>query len=143
MPIAPRKPCAGPGCGQLVPSGTRHCPSCKTNRGRAQNAHPHRKEDQRFYHSKAWLAAREEVLQRDSVCKRCDIAPSTEVHHKEERTKRPDLELDLDNLEGLCKPCHSRETATGSAGFKSRVPVASPARQDAVSRGVPSKWRLG
>jgi 5-methylcytosine-specific restriction protein A len=69
-----------------------------------------RQADKNFYSSKPWLAIRREKLSIDPLCEVClkDVryVPATDVHHKLERKDRPDLALDLDNLESLCKACH-------------------------------------
>jgi 5-methylcytosine-specific restriction endonuclease McrA len=38
---------------------------------------------------------------------------ATEVHHIKDRRFFPFLELDFNNLQSLCKTCHSAHTATG------------------------------
>jgi len=52
---------------------------------------------------------------------RCEIA--SEVHHKVSRLKRPDLAYDEDNLEALCKSCHSRETKGNHARTSTDTPT--------------------
>ena len=37
------------------------------------------------------------------------MTPATVVHHKRYLRDRPDLALNLDNLESLCNECHYRE----------------------------------
>ncbi len=71
-----------------------------------------RRGDIAWYQSPAWRGTRAAKLRRDPLCQRClkegRVKPATMVHHVEERKARPDLALDLDNLESLCGPCHSR-----------------------------------
>lgn len=71
----------------------------------------------RFYGSRAWTELRRIKLSRDPFCERCpereglngwQFTPATTVHHRIERSARPDLALDLDNLESLCAACHNR-----------------------------------
>ena len=55
-------------------------------------------------------------LSIDPCCERClaegKIVQATVAHHKIERRVQPALALDLDNLESLCAPCHSRHHRT-------------------------------
>lgn len=74
-----------------------------------------RKERQEFYQSEDWKNMRTYKLSLMPFCERClntekRYVTATEVHHKEEIHKRPDLALDYNNLESLCKSCHSRHT---------------------------------
>lgn len=68
-----------------------------------------------FYWSTAWRKLRKRKLQADPLCELClakdRVTPATEVHHKQARRVRPELELVFDNLQSTCKPCHSAETA--------------------------------
>ncbi len=78
------------------------------------------KQSDPFYHTDAWLAVRAVALLRDhGVCQICLAAfragkmrrprSATIVHHIIPRTERPDLELDLDNLQSVCSKCHNQE----------------------------------
>jgi hypothetical protein len=50
---------------------------------------------------------RDEILQRnDGMCEMCGEHPSKEVHHEKPVATHPHLQLDKDNLWGLCKYCH-------------------------------------
>jgi hypothetical protein len=50
---------------------------------------------------------RDEILQRnDGMCEMCGKHPSKEVHHEKPVATHPHLQLDKDNLWGLCKYCH-------------------------------------
>ncbi|MBS0207527.1 MAG: HNH endonuclease [Planctomycetes bacterium] len=68
-----------------------------------------RSEDKRFYASARWRRVRLIALARDPICVRCGRAASEHVHHKQPRKDRPDLAFDLNNLEGVCQPCHNAE----------------------------------
>ena len=71
-----------------------------------------RKEATKWYSQSAWRKQlRPAFLAENPLCARCGY-PANEVHHKIDRRERPDLAWDWANLESLCKPCHSRETAT-------------------------------
>ncbi len=73
-----------------------------------------------FYTSARWLHVRAKALARDHyTCQLCLAAfrdgamlrprTATIVHHIIPRTERPDLELDLDNLQSVCATHHNRE----------------------------------
>lgn len=69
-----------------------------------------------FYSSGAWRKCRKKFLESiDSdfgLCKRCGEAAKI-VHHKKYLTLRnindPNVTLNWDNLEALCKECHDKE----------------------------------
>lgn len=77
-------------------------------------ASPDRTEAHRFYNRQPWLSTRLAILWRDPLCLHCKAKGidelSTEVDHVIDRLLRPDLAFDESNLQGLCKPCHSRKT---------------------------------
>ncbi|MDD3410334.1 MAG: HNH endonuclease signature motif containing protein [Eubacteriales bacterium] len=77
------------------------------------------KEADPFYYSKPWRKVRKRALERDfGMCVRCmerfrqgGAKPrrADMVHHIIPREERPDLALNLDNLESLCNICHNKE----------------------------------
>lgn len=70
------------------------------------------KESKSFYHSRAWIGVRDIKLCDHPYCELCLLsgkhAPAMVVHHIKEITMHPELALDMDNMQSLCKPCHSR-----------------------------------
>lgn len=69
-----------------------------------------------FYSSPEWRSMREIVLTTSPWCKECErngkpYVLATEVHHKVDIVDDPSRCMDIENLEGLCKPCHSRITS--------------------------------
>ena len=65
----------------------------------------------RFYCSKEWRKLREvKLMNEHGICEECEKAYATEVHHVESLEDNFDRRLDYDNLQALCKPCHSIET---------------------------------
>lgn len=70
--------------------------------------------EERFYHTTAWRKTRKIALRRDNFeCQECKrqggFSKANTVHHIEHLKDRPDLALDLDNLESLCGACHNKE----------------------------------
>jgi 5-methylcytosine-specific restriction enzyme A len=59
----------------------------------------------------AWRAVRKQFLAKNARCVHCG-ALATEADHIQSIADRPDLRLNWSNLRALCKPCHSRRTAT-------------------------------
>jgi 5-methylcytosine-specific restriction enzyme A len=66
---------------------------------------------QKFYTSTKWRKLRDYKLSINPFCQRCNQI-ATEVHHIIDRKDRSDLELRFNNLESLCKSCHSKHTYT-------------------------------
>ena len=65
------------------------------------------RQSKRFYDSVRWRRLRALVLAEQPLCLDCE-EPAEMVHHLQERTQRPDLELDRANLVALCHACHAR-----------------------------------
>jgi len=50
---------------------------------------------------------RDEVLQRnDGICEMCEERPMEKIHHEKPVSTHPHLQLDKENLWGLCEHCH-------------------------------------
>ena len=71
-----------------------------------------------FYKSKAWKQCREAYARsRGGLCERCyqrgRYVPGVIVHHKTyitpDTVSDPNIALDWDNLELLCRECHAKE----------------------------------
>ena len=72
-----------------------------------------------FYRSAAWLKFRQFVMERDNyLCVRCG-RPGKIVHHKvyltEKNINDPDVSLNMELAETLCKKCHDEEHLAGKA----------------------------
>nr|DAF38975.1 MAG TPA: HNH endonuclease [Caudoviricetes sp.]DAJ57254.1 MAG TPA: HNH endonuclease [Caudoviricetes sp.] len=98
-----KRPCAYPGCPELVERGycEKHKRSKDYNRGTAA---------QRGYGHK-WRKARELFLNKHPICARCPDAATVVDHiipHKGNQT----LFWDRSNWQPLCKRCHDKKTAT-------------------------------
>jgi 5-methylcytosine-specific restriction endonuclease McrA len=68
-------------------------------------------EIQKFYCSPEWKALRTKVFIRDNyTCKDClKRGGKLEANHIKARWKYPELRLDINNIETLCKPCHYKK----------------------------------
>ena len=71
-----------------------------------------------FYASAQWIKCRKAYAKsKGGICERCKsnglIVPGDEVHHKIRLTPqnilKPEIALNWDNLELLCKECHLKE----------------------------------
>ena len=70
-----------------------------------------------FCSSWRWRKARKMFLRRHPLCANphgihTEPVPATDVDHIKPRCDRPDLSFDFDNLQSLCKQCHSIKTAS-------------------------------
>jgi hypothetical protein len=71
-------------------------------------------EARRFYSSAEWLILRKEVIkEKGRICKNCgktiDNDTDVTVDHIRPRSKYPDLALNVNNLQILCRVCNSRK----------------------------------
>ncbi len=68
-----------------------------------------------------WQRLRRLVLSEEPLCRECQkrgrVTLAVEVDHIVPIRKAPERRLDQTNLQGLCKPCHSRKTAREDGGF--------------------------
>lgn len=96
-----RRACAYPGCGSLAVPGTHRCADHATHYDDNRPSAARRGYDRR------WRRLRKYYLSKHPVCVRCG-RPATEVDHiiplADGGTHHED------NLQPLCKPCHSRKT---------------------------------
>lgn len=109
------KHCASPGCFRVTTEV--HCER-HANRRAQQNRHTVKREKTaaRGYGA-AWRRLRTVVLAEEPLCRHCRTRPATEVDHIRPHRGDETLMWDRANLQGLCKSCHSRKTATEDGGF--------------------------
>ena len=73
------------------------------------------KNRQKFYNSSEWRMLRNFLLSRQPLCDICltkdRVKPATECHHKIDIKDEPSRRLDTNNIQTLCKECHSSITA--------------------------------
>jgi 5-methylcytosine-specific restriction protein A len=105
--------CPEPGCGVLVQQGR-----CPTHAPRAQRSTPWEGLSHKWYRSRRWKALRLETIRRDPFCRTCRVAGqrvlSVDVDHITPHQGSASLFWEASNLQGLCRSCHSRKTASGS-----------------------------
>lgn len=83
----------------------------------------------KFYKSVAWKRCRESYISsKYGLCEKCE-APGKIVHHKilltESNINDPNITLNFDNLELLCKSCHDKE----EGHFLSYIKKSKPTRE--------------
>lgn len=116
MPISAPKPCAHIGCGKLVSNG-RYCPAHLADGKKASNFNKRLSRHERGY-GYSWEKLRVLVLQRDAgLCQPCwqsgRLTVANIVDHK--TPKAEGGTDDLDNLQVICRACHTLKTAGESA----------------------------
>ena len=83
-----------------------------------------RRRTNRFYNTKAWRETRRDVLERHLGCEQCArlglLTPATEVDHIVPLSRGGDPYA-LDNLQALCRPCHSRKTRRDNINHGART----------------------
>jgi 5-methylcytosine-specific restriction protein A len=109
MPSRPAPPCSRPGCEYTKPC-PKHGRDVRARGGARQRGYGKRHEG-RF---------RRGVLDAQPVCVLCRRAPATEADHWPKSRQQLEREgLDADDPQfgrGLCKPCHSSQTAQHQPG---------------------------
>jgi len=90
----------------LKPTKNTRCPKCN----KEYDTKTRDKNSKKIYNSAKWKAVRAEVLVRDAArCVQCDSKENLVVDHIEELKDGGDAYA-LNNLETLCKACHSIKT---------------------------------
>ena len=68
-----------------------------------------------FYSSSAWRRTRLYKLGLNPICEQCKDRPGTDVHHIIPLKRDPMKAHELENLQALCKKCHSKHIGRESA----------------------------
>jgi 5-methylcytosine-specific restriction protein A len=100
VPYKPLKPCAHPGCAELLPEGNRFCLAHNPKRYKVADA---------IYSSAKHRHWSKMILARNPICCSCREAPSAHADHIMPLKQGGDYSLE--NGQGLCHPCHNRKTA--------------------------------
>ncbi|WP_100065001.1 HNH endonuclease [Miniphocaeibacter massiliensis] len=110
MPRKPAKPCAFPGCPELVHE--RYCDKHKKETGRHYEKYKRDPKTKKRYGYR-WKKIRDKYIKSHTLCEQCKkeerIKTAEEVHHIVPLSKGGTH--DEENLMALCKSCHSRITA--------------------------------
>lgn len=77
-------------------------------------------DSQNFYRSRKWLALRFDVLLRHGrTCMLCGVnAKPSHIDHIKPRSKYPELELDINNLQVLCHDCNMGKSNRDQTDFR-------------------------
>jgi 5-methylcytosine-specific restriction protein A len=120
MPVGAPHPCAGR-CGALVPRGQSRCAACAQRVTRARGGARARGYDSR------WEALRELWLKKHPLCVDCEkqgkLTSANTVDHVTPwqsgatEALQQFMRFDMNNLQSMCAPCHSRKTALHDGGF--------------------------
>ena len=114
MSYKPQSICNWPGCNTLILVKPGEPQRCK--------AHPvldkYERKDNRPSAGKRgydndWRKARDYYIRKHPLCemqKVCEGAPSVDVDHKKPISIAPELRLNEDNLQALCRACHNYKT---------------------------------
>lgn len=115
MPYKPERACSNRSCPNTTKNFMGYCNDCINERNRANP-----RQDQKEYNTDQWKQIRNIVLSKNPLCVVCaeygETTEATEVDHiKEWRTGRDKAEqwslfISMDNLQSLCKSCHSKKT---------------------------------
>ena len=95
----------------------------------------------KWYDAAHWKRLRTLVLARDPICKKCNRYPSTVADHIKPHKGLWELFVALENLMGLCKPCHDIKTATEDGGFgrtpaRDKQPTCTSVGADAINAAL-------
>lgn len=115
MPTAAPRPCGHPGCGALVRDGSGRCAKHPRSGSFADKKRGNRHE--RGY-GNDWTKLRNSIMLRDSyLCQVCLTSGRVTHAHAVDHIvpKANDGTDDGDNLQAICKPCHTTKTAIESA----------------------------
>lgn len=102
----PLKICSHPTCNRLQREAR-----CEEHRYKQTRTAEQR---DKFYESTAWRKYAKAHLAVEPTCREClkygKVRAAEQVDHIKPRQTHPELEWDEDNLQSLCRPCHTRKT---------------------------------
>ena len=130
------KLCAYPGCRRAVPLGEKYCEAHKERGEKQDELAAKRRESRRLKfkgtsadrgYDYRWRKLRNRFIAQHPHCAEClkrgVITMATDVDHIIPHRGDARLLYDENNLQSLCKSCHSRKTATEDGGFGNRFEI--------------------
>lgn len=118
MPRKPKKPCAYPGCPELVDGY--YCEEHKKLTDKLYNRYARDDFSKNFYNSMAWRLARKRQLSVHPFCEEClkngKAVKATMVDHIIPIKQGGD-KFEPSNLQSLCFSCHSRKSVEEGSRF--------------------------
>jgi 5-methylcytosine-specific restriction protein A len=120
MPTAPRKPCAYPGCHELIDAKARHCKAHEADQRRRYDERRGSSASRGYDHK--WRERRLAHLKGEPLCRKClehgRITAATVADHI--TPHRGDAALFCGPLQSLCASCHS-STKQREEGGEGRI----------------------
>ena len=120
MAHAAPRPCRIPGCRELVLARDGYCDAHRRQSHQRYNDERQASGSRvKLYDSAAWKRARIAQLREYPLCHRClALGRTTEAAVVDHviPIKRGGAELDSNNLQSLCKPCHNAKTRQEGQG---------------------------
>lgn len=119
MPKAPPKPCNIAGCRQFAVPGRGRCEKHQAadDKSRRRRADGRRGSASARGYDGTWRKVRLMKLRQNPICETEGCGQmASEVDHIVPMAQGGQR-LDMENLQALCKPCHSRKTVTEDGGF--------------------------
>ena len=108
MPKAQKKPCAAPGCPNLVERGQKYCEQHRSLQKQERSSASARG------YGYQWQKARKRFLFSHTLCEECmkkgRYVKATDVDHVIPHRGDPKLFWDQSNWRALCHSCHSKKT---------------------------------
>jgi 5-methylcytosine-specific restriction protein A len=110
MPYKPKHPCGYPNCPTLTDEA--YCEKHKPKVNRDYNRYIRDEDSKSFYNSAAWRRLARLQLRREPLCAECfkagRIQPAEIADHIQP-IREGGARLDRENLQSLCRSCHSRK----------------------------------
>lgn len=117
MPHRLKKPCAYPGCPELVQAEQTYCNEHKRKVKGQRDKEYNRQRDPRsrkFYGSARWKKLRNKYIKQNPLCEHCQekdkVTAATEVDHIIPIEVDWSRRLEWNNLQSLCHRCHMQKT---------------------------------
>lgn len=96
----------------------------------------------RFYSTANWQAIAKRQLSREPFCQGCETSPATLVDHITP-IKQGGAMRDPQNLQSLCRSCHSQKTHAERAGRRWTPPKFMGCDERGIPRDPAHPWHRG